>query len=347
MQTRSFVFSFSNPAFLGDAEQSGAWRTPPIKALLRQYWRVVYVSRRNFQADVSAMMRQEEARLFGHADDEGANRSLVRLRLDSWRKGAQTQWQSLPKVEHPEVKDRHTGKLRPVGSDLYLGFGPLEYSNGSTNLKKNAAIQAGESAIFRLAYPEQNGTLLEQALWLMDRYGTLGGRSRNGWGSFSLQPQDDQSLTGTLPLRNWQECLDRDWPHTIGKDQSGALIWKTSPQADWKGVMTALAKIRIGLRTQFIFPNEAPPHRNALPRHWLSYPITKHSTLAFPRDARLPNSMRFKVRRAEGNRFIGVIFHVPCLPPLGFKPDRDAIERVWQQTHRFLDNSNDLSRIQE
>jgi hypothetical protein len=38
--TLTYRVSFTTPAFLGDAEQNGQWRTPPFKALLRQWWRV-------------------------------------------------------------------------------------------------------------------------------------------------------------------------------------------------------------------------------------------------------------------------------------------------------------------
>lgn len=40
MQTRQLHIQFQTPAFLGDAEQSGRWRTPPFKAQLRQGLRV-------------------------------------------------------------------------------------------------------------------------------------------------------------------------------------------------------------------------------------------------------------------------------------------------------------------
>jgi CRISPR-associated protein Cmr1 len=348
MKIKTLTLEFSTPAFLGNAEQSGAWRTPPIKALLRQWWRMAYASQLNFQLDVSTL-RQEEAILFGHADNDGANRSLVRLRLERWDGGklARAQWQALAKTDHPEVKNRSTGKPQLVGSDLYLGYGPLEFAGGQTQLKKNAAIQAGESAGFRLACPERQGALLEQALGLMDRYGTLGGRSRNGWGSFSLTPTDNTPLTGTLPLRNWKECLDRDWPHAIGSDEKGALIWQTHPQTDWKRVMVELAKLKIGLRTQFAFTTgRNAPKTEA--RHWLSYPVTNHTVANWGNNLRLPNSLRFKVRPVGNGQFAGVIFHVPCLPPSAFHPDRGDIEAVWQRVHPFLDApQNSLSRIQE
>ncbi|MDR2165214.1 MAG: hypothetical protein LBO79_06230, partial [Zoogloeaceae bacterium] len=61
-------------------------------------------------------------------------------------------------------------------------------------------------------------------------------------------------------------------------------------------------------------------------------------------------SLRFKVRPAENGHLVGVIFHVPCLPPPVFHPDRnlEAIKHVWQQVHAFLDDrDNGLSRIPE
>ncbi|MDR1646989.1 MAG: hypothetical protein LBR88_03000 [Zoogloeaceae bacterium] len=353
MKTGTFTLTFATPAFLGDAEQNGVWRTPPIKALLRQWWRVAYAAQRNFQVDVSAM-RREEALLFGHAwlendhDEAGnrvaARRSKVRLRLDRWDEGRlkRTQWQAETPILHPEVH-------RNVDAFLYMGYGPVTLPRGEhvATLKKNAAIQANESTRLSMAWPDEADALMQKALWLMDRYGTLGGRSRNGWGSFSLRAEGDAPLAGTLPLRNWTECLDRDWPHALGEDENGALIWQTAPQADWKKAMVELAKIKIGLRTQqfaFTTGKNAPRTEE---RHWLSYPVTNHSVAAWGNNLRLPNSLRFKVRPAEKGQVVGVIFHVPCLPPGVFYPNRGVIENVWQQVHQFLDTPpNGLPRIQ-
>ena len=59
--------------------------------------------------------------------------------------------------------------------------------------------------------------------------------------------------------------------------------------------MRELAILKIGLRTMFVFPNALPPHEQPLDRHWLSYPVTKHSTKKWGGNLRLPNSLRFKV----------------------------------------------------
>ena len=348
MKTLAYTVCFNIPAFLGNAEQNGQWRTPPIKALIRQWWRVAYAADKHFVVDIT-QMRQAEGRLFGIASDgDGESRkSQIRIRLDRWDEGSlkKAQWQALAAVPHPEVP-------RPVSSDLYLGYGPVTLPRGENRptLKANAAIQSGETATLSIAVPESDAALIEQALMLMHRYGTAGGRSRNGWGSFALRPlpPGEGWGEGNLVLRPWKDCLKLDWPHALGKDDRGALIWQTPPFADWKAVMKRLAEIKIGLRTQFTFPNEQPPHRQVQDRHWLSYPITNHATTAWDRNARLPNSLRFKVRQATDNQLVGVIFHVPCLPPAQFNPDIHTIQAVWQKAHAFLDApAQTLTRIAE
>ena len=336
MQTRTLTLKFLTPAFLGNAEQNGVWRTPPIKALLRQWWRVAYAASENFSVDVGAM-RCDEAKLFGHAGDNGASRSLVRLRLDRWDKGKlqKNKWVTGERIPHPEVGN--------IESFLYLGYGPLTGSS----LKKNAAIQSGESAVLQVAFPGEHAPLLDQALWLMNRFGTLGGRSRNGWGSFSLTPENGEALENTLPLREWKECLRLDWPHAIGQDGEGALIWKTTSQQDWKAIMVELARLKIALRTSLGFQTGRNAPRTEA-RHWLSYPVTNHSVAAWGNNLRLPNSLRFKVRPTLDNRFAGIIFHVPCKPPAAFSPNIDQIEELWTKVRAFLDDpGHTLVRVQE
>jgi CRISPR-associated protein Cmr1 len=352
----SYTVRFVCPAFLGNAEQSGQWRTPPFKALLRQWWRVAYAAEHEFSVDVNSM-RNAEGKLFGAAADErNSNKSRVRLRLDRWDAGSLKTWQPLAKVNHPEIG-------RAVGSDLYLGYGPLNWDKDkratilkTDTHKANAAIQTDESATFRIALTpdvsQQDSERIAKSIALIDHNGTLGGRSRNGWGSFVLEPLNGTSAPRSLDasmLRLWRDALALDWPHAIGRDEQGPLVWQTDPCTDWKAAMKRLAEIKIALRTQlFKFPAERPPHHRPLDRHWLSYPITKHVTSAWSNNARLPNSLRFKLRpdSRDPAKLRGVIFHVPCLPPSEFAPDRPAIERVWKRVHDFLDNRDQkLSRI--
>ena len=66
MFVRRYQLSFTTPAFLGNARQDAQWRTPPIKALLRQWWRVAWAAERKFAGSVEDM-RREEGLLFGNA----------------------------------------------------------------------------------------------------------------------------------------------------------------------------------------------------------------------------------------------------------------------------------------
>ncbi|HXG33142.1 MAG TPA: hypothetical protein VNJ11_07245 [Bryobacteraceae bacterium] len=328
---------FLTPAFLGDAEQKARWRTPPFKALLRQWWRVAFATKHQHAVTV-AQIRQAEGRLFGNAwlqrQDGGKteadfSRSLVRLRLDDWSPGRLQRWGhlELANIEHPEVT-----KPVKIGSHLYLGYGPLLYSGG-TKLKRAPAINAGEVVQLRLAVPEQEEEITRCTLQLMHLYATAGGRSRNGWGSFVLEPVPGTSAKP--PIRNWRDALQLDWAHAIGQDDKGPLIWQTAEAyKDWRELMRDLAVIRIAVRTQFSLTG-------ALTRHWLAYPVTGHSCALWNATLRLPNSLRFKVRPSPENasQQVGVIFHMPCLPPEEFRPDqyKADIERVWQQVHWLLD----------
>ncbi len=347
----SYTVRFLCPAFLGNSEQSGQWRTPPFKALLRQWWRVAYAADHRFSVDVDRM-RGDEGRLFGVAAGAGdSNRSRVRIRLDRWEAGSLKCWQPTGVVRHPEVG----ASGQNIGSDLYLGYGPLKFErNVGTTLKGNAAIQAGESATLRIALTrdaeDEQSERIAKALALMNLYGTLGGRSRNGWGSFALEPLGGstalpQSLDASI-LRPWRDALTLDWPHAIGRDEKGALIWQTDLFTDWKTAMRRLAEIKIKLRRQFRFADRNP---NPQERHWLSYPVTHHAVGQWDKDhIRLPNSLRFKLRRDSRNpaRLRGVVFHVPCMPPRDFNPDSRTIESVWQRVHELLDDpAQKLSRI--
>lgn len=347
MEIRTLQVRFVTPAFLGDAEQSGRWRTPPFKHLLREWWRVAWVGAGNDPADWQTM-RAREALLFGHAwlqsdrDERGrpvhARRSQVRVRLQRWDEGGMKKWRATARVQHPEVGRNGAA----VGSDLYLGYGPLEYDrNGKTTvLKRNAAIQANESAELRLAWPQAESSLLDSALVLVHGFGAIGGRSRNGWGSVELEGAGNPAI---LPLRDWQDSLRHEWAHAIGQDDTGPLIWRTETHADWTSLMKTLAEIKIGLRTHFPFRSgknaPAPEYR-----HWLSYPVTNHSVRGW-RNRRLPNSLRFKVRSEENGKVFGVIFHMPCRPHWATERELPTIERVWQEVHRYLDGRTNMERM--
>ena len=351
MKTRQFQLQFHTPAFLGDATQSARWRTPPFKAQLRQWWRIAYAAQQRFAVNVGEM-RDIEGRLFGHAwlesdsferDGKAVNtaarKSEVRIRLSRWDEGQLKSWQAAAKVKHEEVG--------MVDSHLYMGYGPVLLPRGSREpgLKANAAIQAKEYAQLAIAFPDAHSQTLLYALYLMNLYGTVGGRSRNGWGSYSLTGIDGESHV--LPAQTLEKCLTVDWPHALGTDMQGPLVWQTQAAKDWAALMRTLAEIKINLRTQpaFKFPH-AQPDGQIHDRHWLSYPITRHDVTDWKRkNLRLPNQLRFKVRPTAEGQLVGVIFHMPHLPPADFPAVAKDLELIWRRVHNHLDQNTSLTRI--
>jgi CRISPR-associated protein Cmr1 len=342
---------FNTPAFLGNAEQSGQWRTPPFKALLRQWWRIAAAN--GFGYD-SERLREAEGRLFGTAADGESRQSAIRLRLDRWNDGKlkSAHWPGKEenKCTHPEVTNKE-GKAMPVGTELYLGYGPLTYSKEKkqTTLKGEAAIQPNESAKLCVAWPESEAAMAD-ALKLIHWFGSIGGRSRNGWGSLAFDdgvecaeiPDASDPLIGriAMPL---DRCLTRDWPHALGKDARGLMIWKSQHEfPTWRDAMTALAKAKIGFRTSLKFTGgKNGPFED---RHLLAYPVTNHNVGKLPREARLANQLRFKVARTANGKFVAVIFHLPCALPhelaqkLGpSKPSPEQQAAIWSRVHAWLD----------
>ncbi len=366
MKTRAVTLEFVTPAFLGGADQSSEWRTPPIKAMLRQWWRIWAASgsRYNWKA-----VREIEGVIFGHAALEHNGkawhiRSPVRLRLRPVRTDWIEDWSPTGKVHHPEVGKGPNGM--DVGADLYLGYGPLAYQKGpGTVLKAPPALGPGSSGELLLRYPE---TLpvdeftsvdvdagLSAALHLAHLFGTVGSRSRNGWGSFELS-HDGRPLLLENDLRDLAQkyarpldkCLELEWPHAIGTDEKGLLLWRTKAAfRTWGEVMKELARVKIAFRTALDPGGRLTDVRE---RHVLAYPVTNHTVNSWGKNSRLANQLRFKVHRTGDGRFQGWAYHLPCGLPqtlvekLSAEEQRNVRQmeaRTWRKVHGILDENMD------
>ncbi len=359
MKRLEYTVRFVTPAFLGNADQKGQWRTPPFKALLRQWWRVVHAASHGFDVDVE-QMRRYEGLLFGNAWLSHPCQSMVRLRLSDWKAGNIDSWRGLEgdSIYHPEVQ--RTNYM--VGPQAYLGYGPLDGRGGTqlTPKSKRGAIEPGEEDTLSLRVPGKHTEVLKNTLALMNFYGSVGGRCRNGWGAFTLTPAGEGTPQHPSDLtqffRPWRKALELTWPHALGRGDDGRpLVWTTNPQRDWRAVMRDLALVRIGIRTQFMFELRKDNgdkeitnkhgerikiiHGRPQDRHWLAYPVTNHDVSPWNRDTdgRLPNTLRFTVRPTADSRLEGVIFHVPCSPPKRFGPNQPTLIKVWETVHALLD----------
>ena len=334
--------------------------------------------------------------MFGAAADDGggSHRSLVRFRLNTWAVGDIDKWDSDTKIPHKEV-----GK--DVGAELYLGFGPLTYGEtgktnakgfpikdtilspikGSENGQRRTAINIRANARLCLMFSAELESELRNALQLAAWFGTLGSRSRNGWGALHLSGENIESIDSMRPAklepfsRNVKDCLQLDWPHAVGKDGKGPLVWKTKIGGSWRDAMRELARIKIEFRTKpKLLSFEKTADGVLAGRQILAYPVTNHAVLGpvnskekvagwveldvktgkpktdkrgkYIQSARLANQIRFKVIPGAGGKLFGLITHLPCkLPDTLFEKlspkDRQFVRdnelAIWQQVHMKLD----------
>ncbi|MBW2132848.1 MAG: hypothetical protein JRG88_09975 [Deltaproteobacteria bacterium] len=369
MEKMEFNILFITPAFLGNAEQQGQWRTPPFKALLREWWRIAMARTHNFDHE---QLREAEGRLFGHAwlkyaekgqEKTWAMKGQVLLRLSNWRKGQMRQMPSPdPLVFHQEVGE----KGRKVGSHLYLGYGPLIHQKGTT--LKSPAIDARDWVGLILGLPNNHKVEMENVFQIIHYFGTIGGRCRNGWGSVYIENTDkeasvlnsiDALLSGGAAFelmkfsRPLEHCLQLDWPHALGKSADGRLlIWKSKKSfQNWSQAMQELARVKIAFRT--ILP---VPVGHVGDRHILAYPVTNHKVkdwLENGKDAnRLANQIRFKVVQDNNNRYWPLAYHLPCGLPqmLQDKLKQNKIspirqKEIWMKVHKILDK--EMHRISQ
>ncbi len=252
MQIRSYRLRFVTPAFLGNAEQIGQWRTPPIKALLRQFWRVAYAAEHNFKVDLAAM-RREEGLLFGHAwleddkDSEGrhvaARKSAIRIRLSAL-------------AQQPAWAEGSQQGIQPLGDGLntsYAWFGLIKRGRGLPDRRGiKADSTAGEATRqLDLAFPAGIQQSMDGVMNLVHAFGLLGSRSRGGWGALHVEGITPMSNTQIQRyVRPLDVCLQDDWPMSLAADQHGPCIWHSKATfKSWDAAMRFIATERRLVRT--------------------------------------------------------------------------------------------------
>ncbi|MCB1776036.1 MAG: hypothetical protein KDI50_01235 [Candidatus Competibacteraceae bacterium] len=363
MVKQDYTVRFVTPAFLGNAEQEGQWRTPPFKTLLRQWWRIAAAKDHGYDP---MRLRETEGRLFGNAWIEAINdksqfcKSRIFLRLDSWDKGnlLSNTW---PGGSIENVVTTRDGKGQ-VRADVYMGYGavmPPSKKENRPRITIRNAIDAGNSNKLYLRFDQSLSDEIFLTLQLIQWFGTLGSRSRNGWGSLLLEPaqrsiQDlPQPADATLSriCLPWKQCLKKDWPHALGTDFDKPLIWITEIKTDWRKVMGCLANIKVDIR--FIAKAlQGPMGVGGI--HLLGYPSGgKWELKMLGIEARLAGQLRFKILKIE-NGFIGMISHFPCKFPDQLKlklkdEQRDWIDHnehlVWESVHNNLRNNKRLKPL--
>ncbi len=228
---REYQLELITPAFLGGADQSAEWRTAGLKALIRQWWRVVWAAS-NPNRTVNDM-RAAEAVRFGSVQDGLNYKAFIQIRFDEEPKNVSSVVQGIQRDQNQSLQ--------------YLGFGPfVQPTRPSSKTALNAGIKVKFKIIIQAkdeAQQEQFSNEIDQTMFLVAQFGTLGSRSNNAWGSLhitgDIKPQDLKIYSQSLA-----QCLQSDWKKAISKDNQGLMIWQTQPLQNADDVMKKLKTFR-------------------------------------------------------------------------------------------------------
>ena len=173
------TYRIVTPMFIGDAEQKATGISPAsVKGALRFWWRALNWGqiRKKFGSNEEGLceLHKQEGALFGSAADKGPGQAMFMLRVKQPKTRNVNDW---PTSDSPSV---------------YLGMG----LRGSGSKKNNnlqphrQAIQEGGDFNVEITFKsgaESRKQELLDTLKAFGYFGGLGGRSRRGFGSVSLE----------------------------------------------------------------------------------------------------------------------------------------------------------------
>lgn len=178
MVTLEAKFKVVTPMFLSGADTTRfEWRPASFKGVLRFWWRALAWERH--KGNLEAIQAQEN-RLFG-STDEGQASFLLHLLPGSGEKT----------LGVGQILKGHNGRVAGDGA-LYLGYGVVHpFASKKKGQEKGGAIRAcllpPASFKARLLFREKPDESIIEALKLVGLLGSMGSRSRRGFGSIACE----------------------------------------------------------------------------------------------------------------------------------------------------------------
>ena len=320
------------PMFLGDAGQNAALRTAPFKGMLRYWWRVSTGGRYKS----SSSLYQAEAAVFGSPDDKGGKSKVAIAVAEKMLSSAKERFASQGFIIHKEV-NRNNGRIDPL--NYLAGIGLIHPTKG---VQKPYFKTGGGFSLHLTAPPN----LITEPLMLFRLFAAIGNRSRNGWGSLQVETASSGIDLSPGPaveqaVRPFEEAFDRDYPHCLGKDEKGLLLWRTSATyPSWENCMKKLAEIYLATRLTLNIAGQGKQER-----HLLGYPVTNHPVPGWQRHA---SALRLLVKRDDSGTYRGCILHLPhAFSRRMWDLDTYTQTRIWRGIHRKLDEAMQRAKLEE
>ncbi len=321
MKTKKVIFHFETvtPMFLGDAEtnmpEPRTARTAPIKGALRFWWRAMnahLVEKKNNKWDYSKLKEYESA-IFGGTDSPKAQKSKVLIRIINSQLSVPNNFKELENQSKKTlpIHNLQKNKTEQVNAIRYLGFGLYDFKDK----EKNRYYVEGSWDLL-CEYPEgdiiteiqkKEVTIniekeLQIAFSMLNLFGTLGSKARNGFGSIQISSKDFTLLSIDKIqeyLQKKQYCIPKPKNSVEGIVPYTAFTeLQVIKQGDAENPIEALEEIAIKYRNakKDIKPNEciASPKINGL-------------------SERYPKRYYFSVKKDENGKYKWQCLYLPML----------------------------------
>ena len=169
VDTWDFTIEVVTPAFLGGSDTNAELRSASFKGLLRYWWRVLYGAKYGYN------ILKKESEIFGTAIGEKTGvvgKSNVQIVISSLKE--KKGFVNLIDDEKKYVSS--TGKT--INRLEYLGFG--------LDRNKRKALLSGTLLKLKLIVNKNYSTEVLQAFLFLCKYGGIGAKNRNGFGSLKI-----------------------------------------------------------------------------------------------------------------------------------------------------------------
>ncbi|MFW5800231.1 MAG: type III-B CRISPR module RAMP protein Cmr1 [Spirochaetota bacterium] len=263
MKNRTFNCEIITPMFLSSTNKlNPELRPPSIKAMMRFWWRAI-----NYNSDNNEL-KNKEGKIFGSAD-ENFGKSKVIVRVKNADLNGNTSKDNLPNNYTAENVVFHRNN-RDINLLNYFAYGPIAYNR---NLRRPECIYKyiiPETKFdIVLKYKEEYEKDILKSLFFLSTFGSLGAKSRNGFGNFIIknisefEPLGDLYTTNPVKNDNLKKILNQNIPNNSNNNlpkytslsRTHTKLYKLNNSYE-KALDALTALQEIYLRTRVLFNNE-------------------------------------------------------------------------------------------
>ncbi|MDY0132203.1 MAG: type III-B CRISPR module RAMP protein Cmr1 [Desulforegulaceae bacterium] len=279
-KTSVFDVEFLTPAFaMGADGEHAELREQTLNGLLRFWWRAF------FGSDNLDEMQEKESQIFGST----SNKSDLKIFISD--KSFQSQIANIPKGASISVTSK--GKSFSISIIEYLAYGLYEYKKGSGNVFTKGHIKENGKFNLNLEFSKKYEKQILTSLFLLNKFGGIGSRSRNGFGSLNIKGLSSSQITDKID--------DKLKSFTSFSNQ--AKLFKFQPENSWSNSLSqigiAYREARTSLEKRHFFDRRALAAKPIIVKGEINIP-ERHSKSYF-----------LKVKKTKDNKFQGQILYLP------------------------------------